>query len=76
MYKKGAAIAAGSLMALGAATPAFADAEAGALAKHSPGVLSGNVLQVPLDLQLNVCGNSDSVTGLLNPSFGNICANH
>ncbi|WP_434590780.1 chaplin family protein [Streptomyces sp. A5-4] len=42
---------------------------------HSPGVLSGNAAQVPLDVPVNVCGNSVDVVGLLNPAFGNECAN-
>ncbi|OON75365.1 chaplin [Streptomyces tsukubensis] len=41
----------------------------------SPGVLSGNLLQAPLDIPLNVCGNTVDVVGLLNPVFGNSCAN-
>ncbi|MDJ0340349.1 chaplin [Streptomyces sp. H10-C2] len=74
-YSKVAAIAAGTLMALGAAAPAFADAEANGVAKDSPGVLSGNVVQVPVHVPINVCGNTVSVIGLLNPAFGNSCTN-
>ncbi|WP_330175313.1 chaplin [Streptomyces sp. NBC_01498] len=44
-------------------------------ATNSPGLLSGNLLQAPLDIPLNVCGNSVDVVGLLNPAFGNGCAN-
>jgi LPXTG-motif cell wall-anchored protein len=39
----------------------------------SPGVLSGNLVQAPLDIPLNVCGDSVDVVGLLNPAFGNDC---
>ncbi|KXN68208.1 DUF320-domain-containing protein [Conidiobolus coronatus NRRL 28638] len=39
----------------------------------SPGVLSGNVIQVPVHVPVNVCGNSINVIGLLNPAFGNTC---
>ncbi|GGZ27244.1 chaplin [Streptomyces nitrosporeus] len=74
-YTKVAAIAAGALMALGAATPAMADAGAGAIAAGSPGVLSGNVVQVPVHIPVNVCGNSINIIGLLNPAFGNTCVN-
>ncbi|MGR8012111.1 chaplin [Streptomyces hypolithicus] len=42
---------------------------------HSPGVLSGNLVQVPVDAPINVCGNSVNVVGLLNPAFGNNCSN-
>ncbi|MDX3851301.1 chaplin [Streptomyces sp. AK02-01A] len=43
--------------------------------KGSPGVLSGNSFQAPVEAPLNVCGNSVNATGLLNPAFGNHCAN-
>ncbi|WSG28827.1 chaplin [Streptomyces europaeiscabiei] len=62
-------------MAVGLATPAVADAEAKGAAIGSPGVLSGNVVQVPVHIPINVCGNSVSVIGLLNPAFGNVCVN-
>jgi hypothetical protein len=41
----------------------------------SPGVLSGNVVQVPVHIPANVCGNSVNLIGLLNPAIGNTCAN-
>ncbi|MFI0895105.1 chaplin [Streptomyces sp. NPDC020983] len=44
-------------------------------AEGSPGVLSGNSVSVPVDVPVNACGNSVDVVGLLNPSFGNSCAN-
>ncbi|AXG82062.1 chaplin [Streptomyces paludis] len=59
----------------GGAGMAAADAGAGATAVGSPGVLSGNVLQVPVHLPVNLCGNSIDVVGLLNPAFGNTCVN-
>lgn len=74
-YTKIAAVAAGTLMAMGTAVPAFADSGAEAAAVHSPGVLSGNVVQVPIHVPVNVCGNTVNVIGLLNPAFGNFCAN-
>ncbi|TWG06572.1 small secreted domain DUF320 [Streptomyces brevispora] len=74
-YTKIAAVAAGTLMAMGAATPAFADSGAEGLAVSSPGVLSGNVVQVPVHVPVNVCGNTVNVIGLLNPTFGNTCFN-
>ncbi|GGV84880.1 chaplin [Streptomyces massasporeus] len=40
------------------------------VATNSPGVLSGNVVQIPIDINANVCGNSINVIGLFNPAFG------
>lgn len=74
-YTKVAAIAAGTLMAMGAAAPAFADSGAEGGAALSPGVLSGNSVQVPVHIPINACGNTVDVIGLLNPAFGNNCAN-
>ncbi|QNP64995.1 chaplin [Streptomyces genisteinicus] len=75
MHKKAAAVAAGLVLALGGATPAMADAGAAGAAVGSPGVLSGNVIQVPIHIPVNVCGNSINVLALLNPTFGNTCIN-
>ncbi|GAA4795855.1 MULTISPECIES: chaplin [Streptomyces] len=75
-HMKAAAVAAGIVMALGgAAAPAMADAGANGAAVGSPGVLSGNVIQVPIHIPVNLCGNSINVVGLLNPAFGNTCIN-
>ncbi|MFE2597494.1 chaplin [Streptomyces sp. NPDC001840] len=62
-------------MLAGGAGVAAADADAKAAAVGSPGVLSGNVIQVPLHIPLNVCGNTVDLVGILNPAFGNHCAN-
>ncbi len=35
----------------------------------------GNVLQVPVHIPVNVCGNTVDIIGLLNPAFGNECEN-
>ncbi|MFI8187411.1 chaplin ChpG [Streptomyces sp. NPDC085946] len=59
----------------GTAGIAAADSGAGAHAEHSPGVLSGNAVQVPIHIPVNVCGNTVDIIGLLNPAFGNECAN-
>ena len=60
-----------------AATAGVAAADTGALAAaaDSPGVLSGNVSQVPVHVPANVCGNTGDALGLMNPAFGSICAN-
>ncbi|MER6438294.1 chaplin [Streptomyces sp. NPDC001185] len=59
-----------------AGTASAADPTPVGAAVGSPGVLSGNVIQIPVDLGLNLCGNSLDVVGLLNPAFGNACANN
>ncbi|AXG77040.1 chaplin ChpH [Streptomyces paludis] len=69
-----AAAVTGGLVLAGAGM-AVADSGAHAAAVGSPGVLSGNVIQVPIHLPVNVCGNSINVIGLLNPAFGNTCIN-
>ncbi|MGF1431540.1 chaplin [Kitasatospora sp. LaBMicrA B282] len=69
--------AAGGLLLAGAgAASATGGAGAEGAAVHSPGVGSGNVVQVPVHIPVNVCGNTVSVIGLLNPAFGNVCFNN
>ncbi|MFJ2777521.1 MULTISPECIES: chaplin [unclassified Kitasatospora] len=71
-----------------AATAALLAAGAGAASAHhlhgasaegvaagSPGVISGNQIQVPVHVPINLCGNSIDIIGLLNPAFGNHCVN-
>ncbi|MGW7266827.1 chaplin [Streptomyces sp. NPDC054842] len=48
---------------------------AGGHAGGSPGVGSGNHVQVPVDVPVNVCGNSVNVGGVGNPAAGNACGN-
>jgi hypothetical protein len=76
MIKKvvAAAAATGGLVLAGAGL-AVADAGAQGAAVHSPGVVSGNNIQVPVHIPVNACGNTISVIGLLNPAFGNTCVN-
>lgn len=54
---------------------AHADSSADGVAANSPGVGSGNAVQVPVHVPVNLCGNTVNVIGLLNPAFGNSCAN-
>ncbi|MFD5146062.1 chaplin [Streptomyces sp. NPDC058401] len=68
------ALASGALL-VGGASVASADAGAQGLAAYSPGVGSGNLIQIPIHIPINACGNSVSVIGLLNPAFGNTCVN-
>ena len=73
---KAAGVALGTgAMVLGGAGLALAEAGAQGEAVGSPGVLSGNLVQVPVHVPINVCGNTVDVIGLLNPAFGNTCAN-
>jgi hypothetical protein len=73
--KKSATILAGVVLALGMAAPAFADTGAEGAALTSPGVISGNVVQVPVNVPVNLCGNTVDVIGALNPTLGDGCAN-
>ncbi|MEW2530596.1 MULTISPECIES: chaplin [unclassified Streptomyces] len=76
--KKAAAITmmAGGLLVAGAGmASAHGGADANGEAKNSPGVVSGNLVQAPVHIPVNACGNSVSVVGILNPTFGNVCEN-
>ncbi|MGA5819110.1 chaplin family protein [Kitasatospora sp. NPDC094028] len=74
--KKGllTAVATGSVLA-STAGYAYAGAEAQGTATGSPGVASGNSVQVPVEVPVNACGNTVDVIGALNPAFANRCAN-
>ncbi|MDI3405838.1 chaplin [Streptomyces cavernicola] len=76
MNKKVLTVVAGAMLAVGGAAPAMADAGAQGAAANSPGVGSGNVVQVPVHVPVNACGNTVDVIGLLNPTFGNTCVNN
>jgi hypothetical protein len=54
-------------------SPALADSKADGTSSGSPGVLSGNTVQVPVNVPINACGNTVDVVALLNPAFGNSC---
>ncbi|AXI76577.1 chaplin [Peterkaempfera bronchialis] len=64
---------AGCLMSTGAGTAYAGGAEGAAVG--SPGVLSGNLIQVPITVPINVCGNGISLLAALNPTGGNVCIN-
>ncbi|MEU8730902.1 chaplin [Streptomyces tendae] len=72
-----AVAASGALAVTLPACAAFASDGAGAdgSAAGSPGLISGNTVQLPVDVPVNVCGNTVNVAGLLNPAAGNSCAN-
>ncbi|MFF5392732.1 chaplin [Streptomyces sp. NPDC013012] len=67
--------AAGGVFAAVGGGYAHADSGANGAAVNSPGVASGNSVQVPVHVPVNACGNTVSVVGLLNPAMGNKCAN-
>ncbi|MFF9085570.1 chaplin [Streptomyces sp. NPDC014991] len=72
------AVAASGAMAVALpVSAAFAAEGAGADATTagSPGVLSGNSVQVPVHVPVNLCGNTVNVVGLFNPAVGNTCVN-
>jgi ChpA-C len=54
---------------------AHADAGADGAAVGSPGVASGNNVQVPVHVPVNICGNTVDVVGVANPAVANHCAN-
>jgi len=65
------------VFALGGTATAFAadpDPTVGT-AVGSPGVLSGDVIQIPIKIPVNLCGNSIDLIGILNPTAGNVCVN-
>ncbi|WP_030156663.1 chaplin family protein [Streptomyces sp. NRRL S-244] len=66
---------AGAAALMGGAGLASADSAAAGFAAGSPGVASGNLVQVPVNVPVNVCGLAVSVIGALNPTFGNTCIN-
>ncbi|MFF0585468.1 LAXTG-anchored chaplin ChpA [Streptomyces sp. NPDC003781] len=68
-----AAAATGILSLCG--SPALADSHADGTATNSPGAVSGNALQAPVDVPVNLCGNTVDVIAALNPAFGNECEN-
>ncbi|MEU1814463.1 chaplin [Streptomyces roseifaciens] len=66
-------IAAGGLALAGAGAASAHQADG--KAQNSPGVVSGNVVQVPVKVAANLCGNTINVVGVLNPAAGNLCVN-
>ncbi|MGC0418685.1 chaplin [Embleya sp. AB8] len=75
MGKVAVIVAAGGGLVLAGASGAMADSEAEGAAVGSPGVISGNNIQVPVNIPINLCGNSIDIIGVLNPVFGNTCIN-
>ncbi|MFF7891972.1 chaplin [Streptomyces sp. NPDC007907] len=61
--------------AMAVTVPAYAGSGTDGSAAGSPGVVSGNTLQLPVHVPVNGCGNTVNVVGLLNPAAGNRCVN-
>ncbi|MFJ8596292.1 chaplin [Streptomyces sp. NPDC093598] len=61
--------------AMAVTVPAYAGSGADGSTAGSPGVVSGNTVQLPVHVPVNVCGNTVNVVGLLNPAAGNSCVN-
>ncbi|MFG2883999.1 chaplin [Streptomyces sp. NPDC048297] len=73
-FAKGLVLTSAAVAAVaGGAGMASADSGASGLATHSPGVLSGNAVQIPVHVPINLCGDTVDVIGLLNPGFGSTC---
>ncbi|MEU9187137.1 chaplin [Streptomyces sp. NPDC048484] len=68
-----AAVASGAVAAV--SMPVYADSAADGTTAQSPGLISGNTIQLPVHVPVNVCGNTVNVIGLLNSAAGNSCAN-
>ncbi|KQX81749.1 MULTISPECIES: chaplin [unclassified Streptomyces] len=73
--KAAVALTVAGIAAGASAGAAVADSGAEGAAVKSPGVISGNAIQVPLNIPINICGNTLNVVALLNPAFGNVCIN-
>ena len=68
-----AGLASVALLATAGTAAADPDPTPVGVAADSPGVLSGDVIQIPVDLGLNLCGNTIDLVGLLNPATNNSC---
>ncbi|QFZ78184.1 DUF320 domain-containing protein [Streptomyces fagopyri] len=73
--RNGLIAAAAASGALAVTMPAFADSAAQGGTAGSPGLISGDTIQLPVHVPVNACGNTVNVAGLLNPAAGNSCAN-
>ncbi|MEU5210471.1 chaplin [Streptomyces sp. NPDC020742] len=77
--KKAALVLSATGLALGAAAgSAFAASgpQAAGGATDSAGIASGNLVQAPVYVPVNVNGNTVDVVGVLNTAFGNVSTNN
>ncbi|GGU73554.1 hypothetical protein GCM10010211_44400 [Streptomyces albospinus] len=70
VFTAGALIAAALLTGAGTAA-ADTGPDAAGVAAFSPGIGSGNQVQLPLHVPVNATGNSGNVIGAFNPAFAN-----
>ncbi|MGH6655564.1 MAG: chaplin [Actinocrinis sp.] len=68
--------AATSGVVLAGAGAALADTSADGSATNSPGIVSGNNVQVPVHIPVNVTGNGVNIIGLLDSVFDNQSSNN
>ncbi|MEE4597058.1 chaplin [Streptomyces sp. DSM 41524] len=66
-------IVAGGLAVAGAGVASAQGPQANGGAMTSPGAVSGNNIQAPIHVPVNVCSNTISVIGAMNPAFGVPC---
>ncbi|MGW1991864.1 chaplin [Embleya sp. NPDC001921] len=75
-FRKATIMAAGAAaLVMTGAGAASAGADADGAAVGSPGVLSGNNVQVPVHIPVNLCGNTVNIIAGGNFAFGNTCLN-
>ena len=73
--KLAALVAATGGLVMAGAGMASAEANAHGSAQDSPGIVSGNNVQIPIHIPVNACGDTISVIGLLDQAFDNHCTN-
>ena len=74
--KLAALVAATGGLVMAGAGMASAEANAHGSAQDSPGIVSGNNVQIPIHIPVNACGDTISVIGLLDQAFDNHCTNN
>ncbi|MFF1375929.1 chaplin [Streptomyces sp. NPDC058308] len=70
-----AAVLLSGLAVMGGAGQALADDGPTAQTGDSPGILSGDNIQVPVTVPINACGDTVDILALLNPASNSTCTN-